>query len=100
MQRNLRWKLLLIAAIVVVSLYYFISPREKGAPLFSRINLGLDLKGGIHLVLQVVTEDALNQELVQDAERVVDSVTRWPVWPRCLLYSLVMRNPTRPILLL
>jgi preprotein translocase subunit SecD len=70
MQRNLRWKLLLIVAIVAVSVYYFISPNEKGAPLFSRINLGLDLKGGIHLVLQVVTEDALNQELVQDADRI------------------------------
>ena len=32
--------------------------------------LGLDLKGGIHLVLQVVTDDALNDELAQDAERI------------------------------
>ena len=38
--------------------------------LLSRLNLGLDLKGGIHLVLQVVTDDALNQELFQDAERI------------------------------
>src|SRR5688572_31874357 len=29
-------------------------------PLEERIKLGLDLKGGIHLVLQVVTDDALN----------------------------------------
>ncbi len=74
MQRNLKWKLLLIAAVLAVCLYYLISPREKGAPFFSRINLGLDLKGGIHLVLQVVTEDALNQELVQDADRIAQEL--------------------------
>jgi preprotein translocase subunit SecD len=58
-----------VAAIMVVSLYLFASPKQSGAGLFSRINLGLDLKGGIHLVLQVKTDDALNQELAQDAER-------------------------------
>jgi preprotein translocase subunit SecD len=36
----------------------------------SRINLGLDLKGGIHLVLQVNTDDALNRDLTQDADRI------------------------------
>jgi len=70
MQKNLRWKFLLILAIMVVCLYWFVSPRDKGSPWLSRLNLGLDLKGGIHLVLQVVTDDALNQELFQDAERI------------------------------
>ncbi len=70
MQKNLRWKLILILALMVICVYFFISPREKGARLLSRMNLGLDLKGGIHLVLKVVTDDALNQELFQDAERI------------------------------
>ena len=61
MPKNLKWKLLVIAAVLAASLWWFIAPAEKGQPLFSRINLGLDLKGGIHLVLQVVTEDALTQ---------------------------------------
>ncbi len=74
MQRNLKWKLLFVAALMIVSLYWFLSPREKGAGLMSRINLGLDLKGGIHLVLQVVTEDALNQELAQDADRIANEL--------------------------
>ena len=51
MQKNLRWKLILILALMVICAYFFISPREKGAGLLSRLNLGLDLKGGIHLVL-------------------------------------------------
>jgi preprotein translocase subunit SecD len=68
--KNLRLKLILILAFMVICAYFFISPKEKGGPLLSRLNLGLDLKGGIHLVLQVVTDDALNMELRQDAESV------------------------------
>src|SRR5574341_122412 len=35
----------------------------------SRINLGLDLRGGMHLILQVQVEDAINSETDQLAER-------------------------------
>src|SRR5512135_2219688 len=70
MQKNLRWKLIFILVLMVICLYFFMSPRAKGTGLLSRVNLGLDLKGGIHLVLQVVTDDALNQELLQDADRI------------------------------
>jgi preprotein translocase subunit SecD len=59
---------------MVVCIYFFVSPKEKGAPLLSRINLGLDLKGGIHLVLRVMTDDALNRELLQDAERIAQEL--------------------------
>jgi preprotein translocase subunit SecD len=69
MQKNLKWKLLFVVAIMLVCLYWFLSPRDRGGALLSRLNLGLDLKGGIHLVLQVVTDEALNQELLQDADR-------------------------------
>jgi len=64
----------MIAAIMLLCLYWFISPREKGASFLSRLNLGLDLKGGIHLVLQVVTDDALNQDLLQDADRIAQEL--------------------------
>jgi preprotein translocase subunit SecD len=70
MQKNLKWKMLLILAFMAICAYFFASPKETGAPWLSRLNLGLDLKGGIHLVLRVVTDDALNQELRQDAERI------------------------------
>jgi preprotein translocase subunit SecD len=71
MTKNLRWKFVFIGAIMLVSLYNFIAPRKWGTDRWlSRINLGLDLKGGMHLILRVVTADALNQELVQDAERI------------------------------
>ena len=55
MKRNLLWRGLLILAVLVaaVALAY---------PLDKKINLGLDLQGGMHLVLQVHTEDALRAE--------------------------------------
>ena len=34
MQKNLRWKLILILALMVICIYYFVSPREKGAACF------------------------------------------------------------------
>jgi len=37
--------------------------------LGSRINLGLDLRGGIHLILQVQVDEAVNSETDQVAER-------------------------------
>jgi len=74
MQKNLRWKLIMILVLMVVCIYYFISPKEKGAPFLSRLSLGLDLKGGIHLVLRVVTDDALNQELRQDSDRIAQEL--------------------------
>ncbi|MBN1569488.1 MAG: protein translocase subunit SecD [Acidobacteria bacterium] len=70
MQKNLRWKLIFIIAFLAACAFFFVSPRESGSGLFSRLNLGLDLKGGVHLELRVVTDDALNQELHQDADRV------------------------------
>jgi len=52
MKKNLRWKALVILAVVVGCTWAFYPPEEK-------IKLGLDLKGGIHLIMKVNTEDAL-----------------------------------------
>src|ERR1700682_1997783 len=66
MNKNLGWKLGLIAATLVVFLIgIFGIPKEfsgKGllASLQDRIHLGLDLKGGTHLILQVQVNDAVN----------------------------------------
>ncbi len=49
MNKNLRTKILIILGVIAASLY-FTFPFEK------HINLGLDLKGGMHLVLKVEDE--------------------------------------------
>ncbi|MDH3745786.1 MAG: protein translocase subunit SecD [Acidobacteriota bacterium] len=55
MSRDLLWRGLLIAGVVVGAIFLAHPIREK-------INLGLDLRGGIHLVLRVETADALRSE--------------------------------------
>src|SRR5207247_9802540 len=67
MQKSLKWNMLLILAVLGFSVYSFVPPREK-------INLGLDLRGGIHMVLQVVTDEAMNQELDQTADRIAQEL--------------------------
>ena len=48
MDKNFKWKVFLILIVVGLSIYFVYPPQEK-------IALGLDLKGGIHLLLQVET---------------------------------------------
>ena len=55
MYKNLRWKLLTIAGVAALAIWMTYPPAD-------RIRLGLDLKGGMYLVLQVQTEDALKIE--------------------------------------
>jgi preprotein translocase subunit SecD len=64
MKTNLVWRGVLIAVIVVMAA---ISAR----PLEEKINLGLDLRGGIHLVLRVETGDALRSETDKDLARLL-----------------------------
>ena len=56
-QKSLNWRLPLIAAVVAVSLYYAVPPFDPdgAGPRQGKIKLGLDLQGGMHLVLRVDT---------------------------------------------
>ncbi|HZE89653.1 MAG TPA: protein translocase subunit SecD, partial [Verrucomicrobiae bacterium] len=56
MSKDLRWKLLLILAVVAVTSFMVFPVQDK-------VHLGLDLKGGIHMVLQVRTDDAVKAAL-------------------------------------
>ncbi len=52
MRRDLRWKLALIVGVIGIGVWFTF-------PLGRRMNLGLDLQGGIHLVLEVEAEKAV-----------------------------------------
>ncbi len=65
MKRTIYYRLLLIAVVAAVFLYGFLA---------YGINLGLDLQGGIHLVLQVDTEEALTEIVLQARERIEASL--------------------------
>src|SRR5258707_9855274 len=74
---NIRWKLVTILVVLVVfagvGVYPILAARYKwpspGWLQEKQLKLGLDLKGGVHLVLRVQTDDALRLETDTEMER-------------------------------
>ena len=66
MQKNLLWKSIFIVAVVLFFLFGIfgipkgLSGQALADALTDHIHLGLDLKGGTHLILQVQVNDAVN----------------------------------------
>jgi preprotein translocase subunit SecD len=82
MKKSLTWKLVAIVAVLLVFLFGIIgNPADlketgfKGA-LANRIHLGLDLRGGTHLILQVQVNDAVNAETDRAIERIKEDLTQ------------------------
>lgn len=69
MGKDLRWRIILIVVIIGACLWAIIPPGEK-------IRLGLDLKGGAHMVLRVETDDALRLETDTTMERLRESLDK------------------------
>jgi len=80
MQKNLRWKLIVIVATVLISAYGIIGlPKSKEELLANwnqNIRLGLDLKGGSLLVLQVQLQDAFRAEADLTIERMKEQLAK------------------------
>lgn len=65
MGRELLLKQGIIVAVIVASLFFALPPREK-------IHLGLDLQGGLHLVLEVQVNKAVERAI----ERRIEALRR------------------------
>jgi preprotein translocase subunit SecD len=70
MLKDLRWRGLLVLIVVVVALIYLTPSITKTPPPWwpsvlpkDKIHLGLDLKGGMHLVLEVQAQKAVESHL-------------------------------------
>src|SRR2546425_2429909 len=75
MRRELRVRAVLYGSFLIACFVAFWPPYDRdGQP--GKIKLGLDLKGGIHLVLQVVTDDALNATVDDAVQTARDQATR------------------------
>ena len=70
MKKNLQWKVILALA-VVAGAFLLAYPFDD-----AKIKRGLDLKGGIHLVLKVRTDDSINMETDQEISRLEDLLKR------------------------
>jgi preprotein translocase subunit SecD len=81
---NLRWKFITILAVFIVffgvGVYPILAARYNlPAPQWLRdkqLRLGLDLKGGVHLVMRVQTDDALRVTTEQESGRLQEELKR------------------------
>ncbi len=83
MKKNLRWKVILVLAVISLSLVLSFPPNKK-------IQLGLDLSGGVHLVLQIMTDDALNRETDQVILRLQDEMDK-----ELITYEAISKDENR-----
>jgi preprotein translocase subunit SecD len=77
MSKRLRWRGFIVLIVIVVALVYLTPSITKSLPAWwsnilpeEKIHLGLDLKGGMHLVLEVQAQKAVESHL----ERVVEDI--------------------------
>ena len=63
MKKNLQWKVVLTVAVIALAIFLAYPFND------TKIKRGLDLKGGISLTLQVMTDDSINIETDQEIAR-------------------------------
>src|SRR5512138_2314327 len=97
--QNIRWKVLTTLAVLVLfaalGVYPIVASRfgihSPGWLMDKQLKLGLDLKGGVHLVLRVQTDDALRVETQTEMERLREELGN-----RHITYTnLVLAGPTQ-----
>src|SRR4051794_34035074 len=99
MNKNLRWKLITSFAVFIiffaVGVYPIIVQRFPKLPapaalMAQQLRLGLDLKGGVHLVLRVQTDDALRIQTTMTSEQIRDALRT----PGVAVSSIKVTSPT------
>jgi preprotein translocase subunit SecD len=63
MSKSMSWKIPLIVVVVGLAAFYLYPPKD-------RINLGLDLRGGSHIIMQVETQSAIKYEMDLTVSRI------------------------------
>src|SRR5271168_968238 len=78
MGKNLRNRIVFIVVVLALSVYGIIGIPHGGLKqaLTDRIHLGLDLRGGTHLVLQVKVAEAVSHETDKDVQRLADDLAK------------------------
>ncbi|PYT26391.1 MAG: protein translocase subunit SecD [Acidobacteria bacterium] len=80
MQKNLKGKTIVIVLTVLACIYGIIGLPKSFTGLkdnvAERIHLGLDLKGGSHLILQVQVQDAVKSEALTTIDRLKDELKK------------------------
>ena len=104
MNKNLRWKVIVIIAVLLVFLFgIFGVPKSWSgsgllASMADRIHLGLDLKGGTHLILQVQVNDAVKADAERAMERLKDEMRTRKINYADISQPDAVNNPDRVVI--
>ena len=104
MNRNLLWQLVLILGVLLVFLFgiFGIPQSLSGGGLLTamtnRIHLGLDLRGGTHLILQVQVNDAINVDAQNAIETLKEQLNKRKIAFGDIAQPDVQNNPDRIVL--
>jgi Preprotein translocase subunit SecD len=96
MKKNLLYKTILIIAVLLVFLFgIFGIPKSLSGDglktaVLDHVKLGLDLKGGTHLILQVQVNDAVRAEGERAIERLKDATQKANI----AVGNIAMPDPT------
>jgi preprotein translocase subunit SecD len=74
--KNFSWKLILVFAVMVTAIIYVLPTIEPGLWPHKQINLGLDLQGGMHLVLEVDTAKAVDGQVERIMQEIRDQLRK------------------------
>jgi preprotein translocase subunit SecD len=74
--KYIAWKPVVIAAVLLAAVVYVLPTFNPGLWPHKKINLGLDLQGGMHLVLEVDTIKAVDSTLERLTEDLRDALRR------------------------
>ena len=70
------WKLILVFAVIVAAVIYVLPTFEPDLWPHKQINLGLDLQGGMHLVLEVDTPKAVEGQVERITQEIRDQLRK------------------------
>jgi preprotein translocase subunit SecD len=74
--KNFSWKLILVFAVIVATIIYVLPTFKPELWPHKQINLGLDLQGGMHLVLEVDTFKAVEGQVERILEEIRDRLRK------------------------
>ena len=81
MSKKLRWRGLLFAILIVIALLYLIPSVPGGLPTWwpgafpeEKVHLGLDLQGGMHLILEVEVLKAVENDIERAKEDIKENL--------------------------
>ncbi len=74
--KNFSWKQVLVFVVIVTAIIYILPSWKPALWPHKQINLGLDLQGGMHLLLEVDTEKALESTVERISQEIREQLKK------------------------